>query len=653
MTYRWGKPVAEGAESPDVDPFLGRTLADKYVVESFVGGGSMGAVYRARQIALHRVVAIKVMYPELATDREFAARFRREAHAASRLAHVNSITITDFGEEPDGLLYLVMEYVDGPSLEDLLEGGEPLPEERIVDIMSQILSALAAAHDAGIVHRDLKPANVLVVQKFDDDGYPIDHVKVCDFGVASLRDVAVEGAGLRPSQDGLGAVSMAQALEARKGGARPLPKALTMAGAVVGTPAYMSPEQASGRPQDARSDLYSLGVVLYELITRQLPFDGATAEELMARHIAATPPSPADLVPCHPKLAEVCLRALQKKPEARFPNARAMRAELRSVYQLASLGDVPTQYPPSVGPRSGSPYTTGSIRVTPASSMRIPRNAMIPRETLAESAPDSMREEFAGQATHDGLSTARPERVAKPKWPYAIAALLLAGGVLAFVLRPAPVTGSAPPVASESHVDVVPSASAAPTPVASLDVPTTPLPVAPASVTTSKNTPPARTTGKLAASGPEETVVPPPAVVVPPPVVPPPVVPPPGTPSATPQAPPPPVAPPFVPDHGRVRVAVASVSRIQRTSVLSAVQRIDVNDCYRNTLRSLGHAEGGAGSVTLDIDEDGVIAGAVPKLPGPLGSASGCIAGKIRGQRLPAPPDTGSAGAVLSLTFEP
>lgn len=320
------------------DPLVGRTIAGKYVVESLVGGGSMGAVYKAQQTALHRLVAIKVMDPELAADRAFAARFRREAHATSRLAHPNSITITDFGEEPDGLLYLVMEYVDGARLEQLLERGEPMPEERIVAILSQVLSALAAAHDAGIVHRDLKPANVLVVSKLDDDGHPVDLVKVCDFGVASLKDGAAETV-LRPSQDGLGAVSMEQALAARK--VMPLPShPLTLAGAIVGTPAYMSPEQAAGKPQDPRSDLYALGVVLYEMLTRKPPFDGATAEELMARHIAAPVPAPIDSVACHPKLSEVCVRAMQKRPEQRFENARAMRAELRSVFGLGPASTI-------------------------------------------------------------------------------------------------------------------------------------------------------------------------------------------------------------------------------------------------------------------------------------------------------------------------
>lgn len=295
---------------------IGSTIADKYELLEQIGTGSMGTVYRARHNALDRDVALKLMAPEVAHDRAFAARFRREAHAASRLSHPNSVMITDFGEEPDGLLYLVMEYVRGPSLETMLERGDRLSEHRIVDILSQVLSAVAVAHTAGIVHRDLKPANVIVVETTDDDGRSVDVVKVCDFGVAALRDRA----------DLITSTSRHQALRANAPGA----KQLTLAGCVVGTPAYMAPEQASGNAQDGRTDLYSLGIVLFEMLTGKLPLWGETLEDTMRRQIDTPAPSPQDYVECTPELAAVCLRALCKDPADRYASARAMRRALRA-----------------------------------------------------------------------------------------------------------------------------------------------------------------------------------------------------------------------------------------------------------------------------------------------------------------------------------
>src|SRR5579864_7327786 len=179
---------------------IGRTIAGKFVVEELLGAGAMGAVYRARQIALEKTVAIKVMHGEHAHDAMFAARFHREAKAASRLNHPNSMQVIDFGAEPDGLLYIAMEYLDGRSLHRLLREEWPLPAARIADITMQMLAALAVAHDMGVVHRDLKPENVMVLRTTDDDGRPKDLVKVCDFGIAKITDSrAYRGSGERES----------------------------------------------------------------------------------------------------------------------------------------------------------------------------------------------------------------------------------------------------------------------------------------------------------------------------------------------------------------------------------------------------------------------------------------------------------------------
>src|SRR5579872_2746884 len=201
------------------DHLLGRTIAGKFVIESLIGSGAMGAVFRARQVALEKTVAIKVLHGELAGDATFASRFHREAKAASRLNHPNSMQVIDFGAESDGLLYIAMEYLDGRSLHKVLRDEWPLAPDRAADILMQTLAALAVAHDMGVVHRDLKPDNIMVLRGTDDDGRPKDIVKVCDFGIAKISDS-----------------------RAYRGADRQSNGPVTTAGFLIGTPEYMSPE---------------------------------------------------------------------------------------------------------------------------------------------------------------------------------------------------------------------------------------------------------------------------------------------------------------------------------------------------------------------------------------------------------------------------
>jgi serine/threonine protein kinase len=281
------------------DLLLGRTIAGKFTIESRIGAGGMGSVYRARQAGLDKIVAVKVLHRELLAEPTFASRFKREATSASRIDHPSSIRVIDFGEEPDGLLYIAMEYLEGRTLFKVLRDEAPLAPARIVDLSRQILAALAAAHELGLIHRDLKPENVIILAGKDDDGRATEHVKVCDFGIAKLQT----------NND--------------------VDEKLTVEGSIVGTPEYLSPEQARGGELDARSDLYSMGVILFEMLTGQPPFRGDTPLAIVLKHLDAPPPRPSSITPmADVKLEAACLKALSKAPADRFASAREMRASL-------------------------------------------------------------------------------------------------------------------------------------------------------------------------------------------------------------------------------------------------------------------------------------------------------------------------------------
>jgi serine/threonine protein kinase len=278
---------------------IGRTLASKYTIERVIGTGSMGTIYRARQIALDKPVSIKILHRELAEQRTFVERFKLEAFSASRLEHPNSLRVLDFGADGD-LLYLAMEYVEADDLLNVMHGEWPFEDMRIAEIMAQALAALAKAHEVGIVHRDIKPENILILRGTDDEGNAIDVVKVCDFGIAKM-------AGASASHS------------------RSFAPHLTTQGLVVGTPDYMSPEQARGEGVDGRSDLYSMGVVLYHLLAGRPPFFADTPFGVAIQHVSEAPAPPSRHRAVHPALESICLRALSKRPEDRFQTAREMR----------------------------------------------------------------------------------------------------------------------------------------------------------------------------------------------------------------------------------------------------------------------------------------------------------------------------------------
>jgi serine/threonine-protein kinase len=310
---------------------LGTTLDGKFRLDEEVGSGAMGTVFRATQLTLSKTVAIKVMNRELAEERTYASRFKREAKAASRLEHPNSVRVIDFGDD-DGQLYIAMEYLSGRDLLGILNQEWPITPARVVDLLAQTLAALAVAHEMGIVHRDLKPENVMVLKAKNDEGREVDSVKVCDFGVAKLI------AGTKdPVADGV-----------EGGGTFTGTGTLTATGALIGTPEYMSPEQLSGETLDGRSDLYSVGCILYQLLTRRLPFEDKSSIRLAMKHIEEKPKKPSSILPSvDPKLEEICLKALAKKPEERFASAREMRSELRAAVGILDPAAPPEAPPPS------------------------------------------------------------------------------------------------------------------------------------------------------------------------------------------------------------------------------------------------------------------------------------------------------------------
>lgn len=326
----------EGAPVPPPDPYLGYTIDNRYKVEALLGEGGMGMVYLCRHKIIDKRVALKILRSDLARDKEVTERFLIEARAASSIGSEHIIDISDFGQLPDGCAYFVMEYLDGVSLTSVIRGGSRVTLERILHVSIQLCRGLAAAHSSGIVHRDLKPDNIFLVKR----GHDSDFVKILDFGIAKVSTVASDR--------------------------------LTHAGSVFGTPHYMSPEQASGAVVDQRGDIYSAGVILYELAVGRVPFDAENFMGILTQHMYRPPPSPramaaANGIDVPPGLEAVILKCLSKRPEQRYQSMDELRLDLErmqaghipnAVHELLKLSngfEVPADYfsapgssPPSI-----------------------------------------------------------------------------------------------------------------------------------------------------------------------------------------------------------------------------------------------------------------------------------------------------------------
>ncbi|HEX8792859.1 MAG TPA: serine/threonine-protein kinase [Polyangiaceae bacterium] len=597
------------------DPVLGRTIAGKFLVEAYLGGGAMGAVYRAKQLALEKDVAIKIMHGDHAGDATYVARFQREAKAASRLDHPNSMRVIDFGQEDDGLLYIAMEFLDGRDLFRVLQQEWPLPPARIADILSQALAALAVAHEMGIVHRDLKPENIMLLRGTDDEGRARDIVKVCDFGIAKFTD----------RKDGT----------PQTGGQK-----LTTQGIVVGTPEYMSPEQGKGEALDARSDLYAMGVILYQLLTGRVPFDAETALGVVLKHVTEEPVPPSSVhPPSDRQLEAICLKAMRKKREDRYQSAREMRTELRLLGGSTDpLAHAATQRLAAAHAPTAPAFDSSQVvSATPAI-------------TASKLTPPGM-----SAAPGEGGSRSRARLFA------GVALVAIALGSGGFLLRDkiGPKQAAILPV---SHGPVPPPPTATLKPLMTDPVPLpeqTPLASAAPSVSTKVGPGPKPAPPPRAAAAAVE----PPAPAAPPlPPAPTPEAPaasanpspPPPTTAPAPPAPAAPAAAAFDPSHAHVQWSVtgagggATTSGVQRALSRKAGAW---TQCYRNALERRAERLEGTAVLHVVTDETGNVVGAhvngFDQMPGVKNCIANAARVKIDGV------DTGDAWADVQLTFVP
>jgi serine/threonine-protein kinase len=356
------------------DTLIGTVFDGRYRIIRKLGAGGMADVYLAEDQELGRSVAIKILNDRHAADDSFIERFRREAKNAAGLSHPNIVSIYDRGEA-EGTYYIAMEYLDGRSLKELIVGRGPAPVKIAIDYARQILAAVGFAHKHGIVHRDIKPHNVLVGAE--------GRLKVTDFGIA------------------------------RSGASQ-----MTEVGSIIGTAQYLSPEQARGAPVDQTSDLYSVGVVLYEMLTGQVPFTGDTPLEIAMKHLSEVPRPPSELRPEVPHdLDSIVLRALAKDPADRYQSAEEMDADLQRV--LEGLPVDPDTETAATAVLSGA----GVLAAAPTSVMTRPGTAVPARPAPPGSTPP------AGYYGYEG-----PPRRRRPVWPWVLSILLLiaAGGAAWF-----------------------------------------------------------------------------------------------------------------------------------------------------------------------------------------------------------------------------
>ena len=346
--------------SADADPLIGRVLSGRYRIVEAIGQGGMGRVYKALQAPLDRIVAVKILGAGHDSDPSFYKRFFLEASVTARLTHPNTITLYDYGRTDDGVFFIAMEYLAGRTLSQTMQADGPLAQERVIHVAQQICRSLREAHGLGIIHRDLKPANVMLLRQHDDH----DFVKVLDFGLVKFFS------GENTEEE------------------------ITNAGTFMGSPHYIAPEQARNSAPDQRCDIYSLGVLLYQMLTGTVPFAGHAPVDIILKHLQEAPVPPRALRPTlmlAPELEGIVLRCMAKRREERFQSMDELLVELKAVRKLltggsgphavsdphrAPSGSLATQTPPS-GLRTPS-QPMNALRATPPGGLRRPARPPAP-----------------------------------------------------------------------------------------------------------------------------------------------------------------------------------------------------------------------------------------------------------------------------------
>lgn len=608
-----------------LDPLLGRLVAGKLEILRLLGAGAMGRVYHAHHVGLDKPVAIKVLLnPGGSTDAQ-ALRFQAEARAASRLDHPNSVQILDFGQDRDGLLYIAMEYLEGVDLQDVLKGHERLPSARVAFIMSQVFAALGAAHQKGVVHRDMKPGNVMLIEKVGDEGRIRDFVKVCDFGLAKILD--------------------------HEGDQPPL----TRQGAIFGTPAYMSPEQARGAPLDGRSDIYACGVIMYKMLSGRTPFRAESPTGVLMQHIQDPPPPLRPLaIELDPRLEQIVLRCLEKDPNDRFQDAREVRDALREILRAQGL-DLPSVTgvgsaisAPIAPPSLGLPPIRGAT-VTKTESMRPPVSVPPEEAATALAMPKprvgshvaTMAAETMPPPTRQLTPVPAPAAPTPPSSAVAaipgLIALLALVGLIAFLAMRAP-SPPAKVAMADAAVLLAPPPSPPPTPVIST--------AADAGIEPDAAAPPSPNPGRKPRPEPIPKT---PASVAPAPA-PPPALPP------APPPPPPPAASP-APEPARTLGPLAVV--LEGVTVTGGVSKRRTEDglargleAARRCVEAGAPKEGprrGKVEITANVDERGRLRSlsAVGDL-----AIQACLVDAFGMVKLPVP-DTGAGQVTFVLSYRP